>query len=423
MSFIADALRVVPGLGKAFAPGEIPVGGGQATGAYLARSREADAAAIIGDGQGTSIVQAVINWYLNAFPEAALRVMERDKQSGKRVAVDPHDLTDLLETPNEYYGGDELMAGLIISDIIDGNGYVLKLRNASTRVVEFWWIPHTLIKPMGSRDPMGPFIEYYEYRVSGRRYEIPVTEIVHIRHGLDPANPRLGMSRLKGQLREILTDEEAAKFSAALVHNQGAPGLVIAPKNADQTIGEADALVIKAKVDQTAGSGNQGRTVVMSGSTDIHQFGFSPEQMSLSAVRGVPEERLSAALGVPAAVVGFGTGLASSKVGATMSEFREMAVEQALVPMWRRFAKGLARGLTHEFAGNRDIALAYDTSEVRVLQEDRQHLHDRTRADVEKGILDVATSQAILGYPVDEGQRVYLRSPLQVEVPAEGVRA
>ncbi len=64
-----------------------------------------------------------------------------------------------------------------------------------------------------------------------------------------------------------------------------------------------------------------------------------------------------------------------------------------------------------------DYQLGYDTSEVRVLQEDRQLLHQRTREDVSGGLLDVATGQALLGYPVDESQRIYLRSGMLIETP------
>ncbi len=132
---LANALRAIPGFGKAFSPGEIPVGAGSGNvSRYLALPRERDVKAVIGDGLGTSIVQLVINWYWNTFPEAVLRVTVPNKATGVAEVLNPHPLTDFLLRPNDFYGGDDLMAGLILSDIIDGNSYILKLRNASTRV-------------------------------------------------------------------------------------------------------------------------------------------------------------------------------------------------------------------------------------------------------------------------------------------------
>lgn len=419
MSVIGKALgRVLPEAKVQL--GEIPISG-QNTSFSLQLPRERDPSRVIGDGSGTSIAQAIINWYINAFPEALPQVTAPDVESGIRLALPDHELVELLENPNPFYGGDEMFAGMIVSDIVDGNSYLLKLRNASGRLAQLWWVPHTLLEPIGSPQRNGAFIEYYEYRVSGSRYEIPITEIVHLRHGLDPGNPRKGMSRLKGQLRELMTDEEAGRFTAALVANMGVPGLILSPKEGSkQDINEPTAMLMKAKLDQGVGGSNRGRSVVLSGATDIVEFGFSPEQMDLSSVRGVPEERVSAALSVPAAVVGFGTGLSQTKVGATMKELREMAAEQGLVPLWRRFGKALHRQLMYEYqTGITQFRFGFYTGDVRVLQEDKQKKHERTDRDVEAGILDVASAQGVLGYEVDESQRVYLRSSLKVAVPVD----
>lgn len=422
---IADALRSVPALGKAFTPGDVPQQPGVTVSWRL--PREADPAKKVGDGGGASITGAVLNWYYRNFPEAEPRVSSEDRQ-GQQVYVIPHALTDLLDTPNEYYDGDALWAGLIYSYILDGNGYWLKARNASGRVAELWWVPHQLIGPKPEKDPNregARFIAHYEYLVSGRRYEIDPSEVVHVRFGIDPKDPRKGISPLKQQLRELLTDEEAALFSAAMVQNIGVPGVMVSPRSENAQISEADARATKARFEQEFTGQNRGRVMVMSGATVVEQLGFSPEQLTLRTLRAIPEERVSAALGVPAAVVGLGTGLAQTTVGATLAQLREMATESALVPMWRTFARQVEGALMHEFSGgNKALKLRFDTSEVRVLQEDRQRLHERTREDMRAGMVDVATAQARLGYPVDERQRVYLRSPLMLEVPAApaGVR-
>lgn len=408
---IADTLRSIS---KAFAPDDVPQQ--PASNVTWLLPQERDPARKIGDGGAASITGAVLNWYFRNFPEAELRVSREDKQ-GQRTPVVPHPLSDLIDTPNDYYDGDALWMGMIFSYILDGNGYWLAARNpGAKRIVELWWVPHTLIEPKGSDDA---FIDHYLYRVAGKEWKIEPSEIAHVRFGVDPKNPRKGVSPLKQQLRELLTDEEAARFSAAMVQNVGVPGLVVSPVSETAEISEPDALKTKAKFEQEFGGDNRGRTIVQSGATRVEQLGFSPEQLTLRDLRAIPEERVSAALGVPAAVVGLGTGLAQTKVGATMHELREMATEQALVPMWRTFARQVERALLHEFSGgDKTLKLSFDTSEVRVLQEDRQRLHERTRDDVQAGLVDVATAQGRLGYPVDERQRVYLRPVMIQEVPA-----
>jgi hypothetical protein len=68
----------------------------------------------------------------------------------------------------------------------------------------------------------------------------------------------------------------------------------------------------------------------LTGGTTAMQLGFAPRDLDLSALRNVAEERVCAALGVPAAVVGFGTGLEQTKLGATMRELRQLEAAAAV---------------------------------------------------------------------------------------------
>src|SRR3990167_2385685 len=155
---VASALRSLPILGKAFSPADVPQPG--TTNLTWLLPQERDPSRKIGDGGATSIVGAVLNWYLRTFPEAELRVTSEDAE-GQRTPVIPHPITDLIDTPNDYYDGDALWAGLIYSYLLDGNGYWLMARNTSGRPAELWWAPHTLIEPKGSETK---FIDHYLYK-------------------------------------------------------------------------------------------------------------------------------------------------------------------------------------------------------------------------------------------------------------------
>src|SRR5690606_31997656 len=98
---------------------------------------------------------------------------------------------------------------------LDGNAYWVKVKNEAGGVLELWYVPHWLIEPKATRDSTGQtFITHYEYRVDGQVLAVERDEIVHFRYGLDPHNPRKGMSPLASVLREVFTDDEAANFSA-----------------------------------------------------------------------------------------------------------------------------------------------------------------------------------------------------------------
>src|SRR5260370_3396111 len=112
----------------------------------------------------------------------------------------------------------------------------------------------------------------------------------------------------------------------------------------------------------------------MSKPTNIVQFGFSAGEMGLGAIRDIPEERVTAVLGIPAAVVGFGTGLQTAKVGATMSELRDQAYENCIIPTQRLVADELSVQMLPDFATPAELArleVAFDLSKVRVRRKHR----------------------------------------------------
>src|SRR3546814_12138577 len=83
--------------------------------------------------------------------------------------------------------------------------------------------------------------------------------------------------------------------------------------------------------------------------------------MDLSAARDVAEERVCALLGIPAAVVGFGAGLQTAKVGATMGELRTLAWTNGVLPS----ARSLAGELDRSFAEMMEDADKASRSEER----------------------------------------------------------
>src|SRR3990167_5034176 len=133
---------------KAFTPQNVPQDNSPSLAYALTIPDEQDYKRTIGQGGNTSIVSVFLNWLIRQYPEAVLQVT-RQNRDGTVEPVAPHELTDLVEQPNEFYDGAALWTGKIISSVLDGNAYWLKVRNASTRVVGLWYIPHFMIEPKG----------------------------------------------------------------------------------------------------------------------------------------------------------------------------------------------------------------------------------------------------------------------------------
>lgn len=358
----------------------------------------------VGSGLQSSVLTATVFWIMRRFAESKI-IIERDDEEEIE-----HPLLDLLAKPNPFYGGRAMRMGLALSYVMDGNAYLIKVRDRQLRPVQLWYVPHWFMEPHWPEADDTVFVDYYSYYVNGREIKVPVEDVVHVRFGVDPVNVRKGLAALKALYREVFTDDEAANFTAALLRNFGVPGLLISPDSDDAIVDDATPKEVKAFFRERFSGDNRGEPLVMKSKTRVEQFGFDPKALDLGRLRQIPEERVTAVLGVPAAVVGFGTGLEQTKVGATMKELRESAYEDCIIPMQNAFADEYDRALMVEFEPDtKGVHVAYDVSDVRVLQEDENKKAERVTGLVAGTLITVAEARRELGYEVKPEHEVYLQ--------------
>jgi len=405
----ADTVRV---LAKAASAPRFP-GGWSSIAWRGSSSAEGDWRKIIGDGSTSSIVEACVLWICRNFPEAPAVVVQTGDDAIPQTIR--HPFARKIRWPNPYYSGVLLWYGTLTSWVIDGNAYWLKVRDLLGRVVELWYIPHWMIQPRWPLDGT-QYISHYEYRPAGELLRLDPEDVFHLRYGIDPDNTRKGRSPLRTLFLELGVDHEASHFSAAILKNLGVPGVVISPdKESKGAMDEPAREAIKAKFKQSFGGDNRGDPIVLSKPTNIMQFGFSPAELDLGAIRDIPEERVTAVLGIPAAVVGFGTGLQTAKVGATMSELRDQAYENNIIPTQRLVADEMTLQLLPEFLQKGELLdtleVAFDLSKVRVLQEAQGKLADRQSTLARAGIAMRSETRAAVGLPVRPEDHVFIPSP------------
>jgi HK97 family phage portal protein len=371
-----------------------------AWGSWLMPGLSYDYSRAVGDGRSNSAIWASIRYAQRTIPEAPLVVMQRDAQ-GEQKPIPDHPLQLLIDRPNPFYSGLHLL-GAVIADLMFGNAYLIKVRSGQKRVVELWWVPATMIEPKWPEDGT-TFIGWYEYTVDGQVLRLDPSDVVHLRQGINPDNIRLGMSDLEALLREVATDNEAASWTAAMLRNGAVPGVVISPEG-DVSASESDLEEVKTKFVQRFGGDQRGQPLVMKGPTKVQVLSFSPEQMNLRSLRQIPEERVCAVLGIPAAVIGLGAGLDTTKVGATMREMREQAFESFVIPLQRLIRAELMAQLVPDFGDLSRLSIEFDLSEVRVLQDDQNALHERARADLTAGLLTLNQALQMIGEEPVEGE-------------------
>ncbi len=175
-----------------------------------------DYATEVGDGLGSNILMAPILWVARTFPEAILTLTQTNA-SDEEESFPDHEMLALLGQPNPHYSGEALWMATLMSWFLVGNAYWRKIRDKRTRAVkELWYIPHWMMEPAWLADGT-VFISHYEYIPTGHVKEVvPIDDVIHFRHGLDPRNPRKGLSPIWSALREVFTDDEASNYTASI---------------------------------------------------------------------------------------------------------------------------------------------------------------------------------------------------------------
>lgn len=397
---------------------------GRGWGVWVTRSR-IDFRTEVGDPATNSIVGAVVGWISRNFPEAPVRVIREDDPTAPPVLRSQSGagrMLRLLERPNDWWSGVLMWMATIVDFVTDGNAYWYKQRASENGpVIALWWLPQKLIEPRWPEDSQSVYIGWYEYNIDGDPVRLRPTDVLHFRNGLDPDNPRKGRSALKALFREIFTDEEAAQFTASLLRNLGVPGVVISPAN---TTGgqrlEADPEAIKSKFMDKFGGDRRGEPLVLTAPTEVKVLSFNPQQMELRQLRRIPEERISAVLGVPAGVAGLGAGL-DRNTFTNYGEANVAAYTQGIIPLQRLIAAELERDLLPEFV-TRGIELfdvLFDASATTAMAAHAADIWKRAESSATKGLITRAEFKRRTGQKVTGADEVYIVPNNFVVVPAE----
>ena len=359
-----------------------------------------------------SAVSAGVGWFARTFSEAPIAVFT--DEDGTLEITPGHPMTDLIRHPNDHYAGITLMNATVTDFLVDGNAYWLVSRDAQNRPVELWYLPTSTVEPKRP-DNGSEFISHYVYTPGQTSLRLEPMDVIHFRDGIDPKNTMKGLSRLHALIREIWTDNEASNYTASLLRNLAVPGLIFSPDDAGaQGLDKEARDNIRKQFAQAFGRDKRGGVMVGSGKTKIDVVSFNPKEMDMEMIRAIPESRIAAALGIPAALLGYLIGLKQTAVGATLAELRELGYENGIIPVQRQISEQLDLQLLPQVGALPGEEAGFDLRRVRVLQDDQDDLSTRTLAQVAGGVLKVTDAQRVLGIPVDETQDAYLRNTMQM---------
>ncbi|QDP60622.1 MAG: putative portal protein [Prokaryotic dsDNA virus sp.] len=368
----------------------------------------------MGNGASNSAVVACLQVLGTSFSEAGLSI-KKINDEGFDEDIPNHSLVKLMRRPNPYMSGDIVQQYIINAMHVSGDAYLLKQRNNAGQVIALYPLMPEEVTPQGTKEDL---ITFYEYDTNNKSYLIKPEDIVHIRLGLDPNNHKKGFAPLRSVLREIFGDESAGQLATALLSNSGVPSVLITPRTEYSPTQDEAEQIARTYQEKTAGK-NKGKPLVVTGAMKVEKMAFSPTELDIGTLRRVPEERISAVLGVPAILAGLGSGLAHATYS-NAETLREFFTENKLIPLWKQVGEEITQQLLlKDYAEeNQELSAYYDFSNVRALQQDMDELYNRLNIGVQGGWITVAEAREQVGLPTNEKQDVYLLDMNKLVTPA-----
>lgn len=367
----------------------------------------------LGNGASNSAVVACLQILGLSFSEATLMVTFKDDE-GMKEEIPNHPFADLMRRPNPFMSGDVVQQYIINAMHVSGDAYLLKQKNNAGELVALYPLMPENVEPKGTAEQL---ITHYIYEMDDGKVQLDNTDVVHFKLGLNPEDHKSGFAPLKTVLREIYGDESAGQMATALLANSGVPSIMISPKDEYGLTDEEAQQITKTYQSKVSGK-NRGKPLILSGSMNVEKLSFSPKDLDIGQLRTIPEERISAVLGVPAVLAGLGAGLQHATYNNT-SELREFFTEQKLIPLWRMIAEELTQQvLLANYDSNQAISAEYNLTEVRALQQDETDMYNRLNIGVQGGWITVAEARKQIGLPVNDSQEVYLLPNTVMQVPA-----
>lgn len=374
-----------------------------------------DWARIAGDLGLNGVVASAMDWYIRNWAQATPEVMRKvDMQQAEPIE---HPALQLIAQPDPLVMGSLFWAWVVQDYKLFGNTYIKKIRS-STRgtVTALQFLPQDMVRPVGNgTNPL----THYVYTTDGRSFDIPVSDIIHIRYGREPSDIRLGRSPVTAVLREIATDNTASTTAWGLLANGAMPSLIVGPdaKDASVDLSMDDARQVKRQLHEDLSGDGSGGIVVMTGPYKMDRVSLTPSELALDSVRRVPEERICSALGINPMVLGLGSGLERSTY-ANYERAQQAAWEDGMVPLLRTISDALTADLLPEYPETQEgDYIVFNVDNVRALADDLSAEADRAEKLYKAGIIDRAEAKRIAGLeaiPEDEGQLHPTAIPVQI---------
>lgn len=330
-------------------------------------------------------------------------------------------LERILARPNDYETWSQIERALTLSYSVFGEAYLYIRRNAFGEPIGFTWLSPFEIKPMADKYNEGgtKTITYFEQtaKAGDSPKEIPYEDVLFIRKGIHPEDPKRGYSAVMQSVRELVLYNDAATRHGGMVRNPASGNLIYPDPQKDGITPTHDQIKDGVGLISSLVMDRAGKSAMVPFRVGLQKLGWKPEELDLSGIRQTAIDILCPAMGGDPMAFGLPS---SSKKYDNVEAALDALGKQFVLPMLSDWADALSKVLIPALKLDvNEWRVAYSTKEVTWLLDDTALLQERHRENFKVGGMSLASFKVKIGEKPDKGDEQ--RNFFSVQSEAAGV--
>jgi len=270
-----------------------------------------------------------------------------------------HDFTLIMQRPNPFFSGQDMMEFLISHLLLAGNALLQPLV-VRHRVREIWTVMPDLVQPIPSAN-ISEWLKGWRVTLPNQQIDVPPKQFWHFMQ-MDPANPYWGTGALAAAARVVDTDNEMQDTQKISMQNRGTPDGVFTfavPLNQEQF--EEASRQVREKY---LGKQKRREPWVVGSGAKWEQMGQTVVEMDYIASRLSNLRAIATAFGLD----GWWLGDKSASTYNNVAEARRGLYQDTIIPLLEDVKSTLNLKVPSIYGGG--ITVDYDTSRVVALRGD-----------------------------------------------------
>ena len=307
----------------------------------------------------SSVASTAVNWVSNGAMQGNPKLINGGPTGDA--------LLRLLARPGPKMSGPRFLK-LITEDLLyDGTAYaVMESPNGIP-------VRLTRIPPRGIEhkfDSRGVLTSYVYTPVRGGNRDISVDDMMVFKYGESTVDNLTGQSPLALLPPILFLDDKLFRFIAYVAKNakSGVVVSVARQRREELALSREDVVAVTKMVEDLVTSTDVGKS--MTSPVPVNVSRLEPQFQDLDTTRfhNIVEERICAALGIQPSVVGFGTGVHSTRIGATALENKRESWRSGVLPLIRILGETFTQYLVPKFTDDPTTQVVIGTDDIPDLQ-------------------------------------------------------